>query len=200
MKYIYERQDTMKEKIAKLIRIITIPPVEALVMLLILYELKREEFGTTGNLLMAILFLTVIPICSYPIASRKKDKEDHRNNQRKMAFAFNFLSYLAAMAAGYCAGCTGMLQWIFNGYFLAVLVLTIVNKVFKIRASGHACSCTLPYLILSYYFGGYVTVICLILYLTEFWASVELKRHTMKEFFGGTIVAWIIFAGTFWML
>ena len=104
------------------------------------------------------------------------------------------------MLIGYCVGCTRMLQWILNGYFLAVLILTIVNKVFKIRASGHACSCTFPYLILSYYFGGYVTVICLILYLTEYWASVELKRHTVKEFLGGTIVAWIIFAGTFGML
>ena len=190
----------MKEKTAKIIRIITIPPIEALAMLLILYGMKRTEFGETGDLLMAILFLAIIPVCSYPIASRKKNKEDSRNNQRNMAFVFNFLSYLAAMLIGYCMGCTRMLQWILNGYFLAVLVLTIVNKVFKIRASGHACSCTLPYLILSYYFGGYVTAICLILYLTEFWASVELKRHTMKEFLGGTIVAWIIFAGIFWML
>lgn len=190
----------MKEKTAKIIRIITIPPIEALAMLLILYGMKRTEFGETGDLLMAILFLTIIPVCSYLIASRKKNKEDSRNNQRNMAFVFNFLSYLAAMLIGYCMGCTRMLQWILNGYFLAVLVLTIVNKVFKIRASGHACSCTLPYLILSYYFGGYVTAICLILYLTEFWASVELKRYTMKEFLGGTIVAWIIFAGIFWML
>ena len=189
----------MKEKTAKIIRIITIPPIEALAMLLILYGMKRTEFGETGDLLMAILFLTIIPVCSYLIASRKKNKEDSRNNQRNMAFVFNFLSYLAALI-GYCMGCTRMLQWILNGYFLAVLVLTIVNKVFKIRASGHACSCTLPYLILSYYFGGYVTAICLILYLTEFWASVELKRYTMKEFLGGTIVAWIIFAGIFWML
>ena len=186
----------MKEKTAKIIRIITIPPIEALGMLLILYGLRRGKFGTLGDLLMAILFLSVIPICSYPIASRKKDKEDHRNNQRKMAFAFNFLSYLVAMAAGYCAGCTGMLQWIFNGYFLAVLVLTIVNKVFKIKASGHACSCTLPYLILSYYFGGAVAVICLILYLAEFWASVYLKRHTAKEFLLGSIVACLIFSCT----
>lgn len=190
----------MKEKTAKIIRIITIPPIEAMVMLLILYRLKQEEFGNLGNLLMAVLFLTVIPICSYPIASRKRGEQDMRNNQRNMAFIFNFLSYLAAMLIGYCVGCTRMLQWILNGYFLAVLILTIVNKVFKIRASGHACSCTFPYLILSYYFGGYVTVICLILYLAEFWASVELKRHTTKEFLGGTIVAWIIFAGTFWML
>lgn len=190
----------MKEKTAKIIRIITIPPIEALAMLLILYRLKQEEFGNLGNLLMAVLFLSVIPICSYPIASRKREKKDMRNNQRNMAFIFNFLSYLAAMLIGYYVGCTRMLQWILNGYFLAVLILTIVNKVFKIRASGHACSCTFPYLILSYYFGGYVTVICLILYLAEFWASVELKRHTTKEFLGGTIVAWIIFAGTFWML
>ena len=190
----------MKEKIAKIIRIITIPPIEALAMLLILYGTKQEEFGNMENLRMAVLFLTVIPICSYLIASRKRDKQDMRNNQRNMAFIFNFLSYLAAMLIGYCVGCTRMLQWILDGYFLAVLILTIVNKVFKIRASGHACSCTFPYLILSYYFGGYVTVICLILYLVEFWASVELKRHTIKEYLAGTIVAWIIFAGTFWML
>ena len=87
---------------------------------------------------MAILFLTVIPVCSYPIASRKRDKEDARNNQRNMAFIFNFLSYLVAMLISYCVGCTRMLQWILNGYFLSVLVLTIVNKVLKIRASGHA--------------------------------------------------------------
>ena len=190
----------MKEKTAKIIRVITIPPIEALAMLLILYGMKRTEFGKTGDLLMAILFLTVIPVCSYPVASRKKNKEDTRDNQRNMAFAFNFLSYLAAMLLGYFVGCTRMLQWILNGYFLSVLVLTIINKGFKIRASGHACSCTFPYLILSYYFGGYVTVICLILYLAEFWASVELKRHTIKEFLGGTIVASLIFAGTFWRL
>ena len=190
----------MREKTAKIIRIITIPPIEVFVMLLILYGSRREEFGISGNLMMAILFLSVIPICSYPIAARKKNQKENRNNQRKMAFVFNFLSYLAAMAAGYCAGCTRMLQWIFNGYFLAVLVLTIVNKVFKIKASGHACSCTLPYLILSYYFGGIVAAVCLILYLVECWASVELKRHTIKEYLAGTIVAWIIFAGTFWML
>ena len=117
-----------------------------------------------------------------------------------MAFIFDFVSYLAVMVIGYCVGCNKMLQWIFNAYFLSVLVLTIVNKGFKIKASGHACSCTLPYLILTYYFSGYVTVICLLLYLVEFWASIELKRHTVKEFPGGTIIAWVIFAVTFCMM
>ena len=189
----------MKEKTAKIIRIITIPPIEALAMLLILYGIKRTEFGTPGELLMTILFLTIIPVCSYPIASRKKNKENSRNNQRNMAFIFNFLSYLAAMLVGYCMGCSRMLQWIFNSYFLAVMILTIINKVFKIRASGHACSCTLPYFILSYRLGWIAAVICVGFYLAEFWASVELKRHTVKEFLLGSVVACLVFVGTVWM-
>ena len=38
----------MKEKTAKIIRIITIPPIEALAMLLILYRLKQEESADGG--------------------------------------------------------------------------------------------------------------------------------------------------------
>ena len=186
----------MKEKTAKIIRVITIPPMEVLAMLLILYGAKRTEFGNAGHLLMTILFLSAIPVCAYPVASRIKGKDDARNNQRNMAFAFNFLSYLAAILLGYCMGCSSMLQWILNAYFLSVLILTIINKVFKIRASGHACSCTLPYLFLSYYFGRYVVVVCLILYLAELWASVELKRHTIKEFLLGSAVACLVFVGT----
>ena len=43
-------------------------------------------------------------------------------------------------------------------------------------------------------FGMGAAIVCLILYLAEGWASVELKRHTIKEFLGGTIVACLIFA------
>lgn len=36
-------------------------------------------------------------------------------------------------------------------------------------------------------------VVCIILYLAEFWASVKLKRHTVKEFLAGSSVAGVIF-------
>ena len=189
----------MKKKAAKIIRIITIPPVEALAMLLILYGTMRESFGSSWELLVAILFLAVIPACAYPIASKGKNRKEIRRNQRKMAFIFNFLSYLAAMLTGYGTGCPGMLQWILNGYFGSVLILTIINKGFRIKASGHACSCTLPYLFISYYLGWTAVVICVLLYAAEFWASVELKRHTVKEFVLGSAVACLVFSGVIWM-
>ena len=186
----------MKEKTAKIIRIITVPPVEAFAMLLILYWAKQAEFGNKVSLLMAILFLAIIPVCSYPVASGRKNKECNREGQRNLAFVINFFSYLAAMLAGYCMGCSRALQWVLNDYFLSVLILTVINKVIKIRASGHACSCTLPYLILSYYLGWMVVMICTILYLVEFWASIELKRHTVKEYLLGSAVACLVFLGS----
>lgn len=186
----------MKEKIAKIIRIITIPPIEAFVMLFILYWVKGIEFGNIKNLMVVILFLTVIPLCAYPIASKVKNKDMRRSSQRNMAFIFNFASYFVVMLIGYGMGYSKMLQWVLNDYFISVLILTIINKLFKIKASGHACSCMLPYLFLSYYFGGYVIMICLILYLIEFWASIELKRHTIKEFLIGSAIACLVFVGT----
>ena len=186
----------MRDKTAKMIRVITIPPIEALAMLLILYGVRRTEFGDMNGLLLGILFLSAIPALAYPLSFKVKGKKEKRDNQRNIAFAFNFLSYLAGMMIGYIMRCSEMLQWILLDYFLAVLILTIINKVFHIKASGHACSCTLPYLFLSNYLGIYVAGICLVLYLMELWASVELKRHTVKEFLLGCLVAGMVFVVT----
>lgn len=77
---------------------------------------------------------------------------------------------------------------------MSVVALTILNKVCKVRASGHACSCTMPYLLFSYFFGLRAVPVCVALYLAEFWASVRLKRHTVKEFILGSGTAAGVFA------
>lgn len=186
----------MKRKLAKIIRIITIPPVEIFVMLTILYRTYGNIFASTKEFFLAVLFLAVIPMCAYIVPAKSSDKEAARNHQRNLAFAFNFLSYLAAVLIGYFASFSHMLLQILTAYFLSVLLLTLLNKVAHIRASGHACSCTLPYLILSFYFGSIALFICLILYFAEFWASVELKRHTKSEFLIGSLTACLTFACT----
>ena len=76
-----------------------------------------------------------------------------------------------------------------DGYLMGVILLTVLNKGFHIKASGHACSCVMAYLLLGEWLGLGVFFICVPLYLGEFWASVSLKRHTVKEFIGGTGVA-----------
>ena len=188
----------MKERVAKAIRIITVPPVLTLAMLGILYYLYGEKFATLSQLVMALILLVLVPSCAYLISnSENNNQTDKRGKQRKMAFIFNLVGYLSAMIIGFFMMCTEMMMCILISYFLAVLILTFVNKVSGVKASGHACSCVLPYLILCYWSGGKVVLICLILYLGEFWASVSLKRHTVFEFISGSFVAIVVFSIVF---
>lgn len=189
-----EEKKTVKEKIAKVIRVVTVPPILILIMLSILFCSFGEVFATAGEFVIAVVFLSFVPACAYPLAKiRKGTCENSREGQRNMAFILNFGGYLLALIIGKIIGCSEMLMCILVSFFLAVMVLTFLNKVCKIKASGHACSCTLPYLLLSYWFGGAAAVICIIFYGIEFWASVELKRHTVSEFIAGSITAFVVF-------
>ena len=87
-----------------------------------------------------------------------------------------------------------MLLTVLTAYLIAVLLLTVLNKVFHIKASGHACSCVLPYLFLIYWLGLKAIIPCVLFYIAEFWASMVLKRHTAREFFLGSITALLAFA------
>lgn len=188
----------MKEKCAKIIRIITVPPILAASMLLILYKTFGNNFSTPLELWIAVLFLVIVPGIAYPLSFFLNNGSNNlREKQRHIAFLLNFFGYLAAIIYSYLTDCTLMFKWIMTAYFFAVLVLTIVNKGFKIKASGHACSCVLPYLFLSYWLGLLAIIICICLYLIEFWASVSLKRHTINEFLTGSITAILVFAVTF---
>lgn len=182
-----------KDKIAGVIRKITVPPVLAVAMLLILRAAFGDGFITFPLLAAEILFLVIVPVSAYPLSRLRSGEKAGREGQRRLAFVMNLLGYALALAAGIIGGRSGMLLRILWGYFLAALLLTLLNKVGKIRASGHACSCTLPYLFFCDYLGAGAAVVCAALYLAEFWASVRLKRHTVREFLLGSLTAGVIF-------
>lgn len=185
----------MRERLAKLIRIITIPPVLALTMLLTLRYVFGDSFAGMPALLGEILFLAVIPACAYPAAAIQSGKgADTRSRQRKLAFVLNLFGYAGALILSVVTSCGQMLQTVTTAYFIAVLLLTILNKVFHIKASGHACSCVLPFLFLVYWLGPKAAALCMLTYLAELWASVSLKRHTVREFLLGSAAAVVTFA------
>ena len=173
----------MKDRIAGVIRKITVPPVLAAAMLLIFRMAFGESFISWPLLAAEMLFLVLVPVSAYPISWRKDGKNGGRESQRKLAFIMNLFGYGFALAAGIAGNGSQMLLVILWGYFLAVILLTLLNKLAGIRASGHACSFFCRYLGIEAVFA------CLLLYLAEFWASVRLKRHTAKEFLLGSLTA-----------
>lgn len=149
---------------------------------------------------MRDFFLALLPVLAYPLASWGYQRRKHpsrfltlREKQRNLAFLLTPVGYFLGWIAGRLGHCSAMMMGVLTGYLMGVILLTVLNKGFHIKASGHACSCVMAYLLLGEWLGLGVFFICVPLYLGEFWASVSLKRHTVKEFIGGTGVAVVAF-------
>lgn len=57
----------MKEKLAKTIRIISIPPIMVTVLILVLAINTTTVFTSPTEIVMSILFLGIVPVLAYPI-------------------------------------------------------------------------------------------------------------------------------------
>lgn len=119
----------MKEKAAKLIRTITVPPILALSMRLILRYSFGDQFATIPIILGAALFLAAVSICAYPAAKAKGEKEAAvRNRQRQSAFVFNLLGYAGVFIWGLLMNGSLMLLTVLTAYLIALLLLTVLNN------------------------------------------------------------------------
>lgn len=188
----------MKAKIAKIIRIITVPPIMILGLIIILSSLRTDIFQNNTQIIISILFLGIVPILAYPLQPiLPKFKYKGREGQRELAFILNIAGYILAVIIGYFMGVDSNLQFIYNTYLISVILLTIINKGFHIRASGHACSATGPLLFLVYLFGFKAIVPCIIVGALTIWASLTLKRHTKKDIAMGALACILAFGCAF---
>lgn len=176
----------VKEITAKVVRVISVPPIMALFLLLVMYLFKNGIYVHKMDFIVAIAALVVFPVLAYPVQSIFGDKgENKREEQRKLAFLFCLLGYTGLMMYGIIGNVSPDMKLICITYFLTVVILTIFNKILKIRASGHAASCSSPLVFIVYQFKWYLIFPCAILFAAILWSSLELKRHTMKEFLSG---------------
>jgi hypothetical protein len=177
----------LKQNIAKLIRVISIPPVMVSALVVILSAAGNNIFTNVWEMGTALMCLAVVPVLAYPLQKLIPGfREKGREGQRNLALILSAAGYLAAWLYGTAAKSNDRLMLIFGTYLLSVVLLLVCNKGLKLRASGHACSVTGPIVFLSYFLGIKASIICILLYGLILWASLELKRHTLKDFVMGT--------------
>lgn len=171
------------------IRIISIPPLMVTYLLALLFFFRDGVFATTGEFITALAALAIFPALAYPVAAIVPSlRKGGRPMQRKIAFLFSVIGYIGGFIYALTAGFSKPVLTIFTAYLASLLFLVLFNKVFKIRASGHACSVTSPLFFATYYFGLGALLPSALLYAAIFWASLVTKRHTVKEFILGTAV------------
>ena len=187
--------------LAHAVRIVSIPPVMVGILLVLLYTLRDGVFATPVEFAASLCGLTVLPILAYPVSAmipalRKKGRE----GQRSLAMYFSTVGYVAVFVYGLIARVGTGLMHIYAGYLFSVVIILIGNKVFKVRISGHACSVSGPLVYSGYFLGIWGIVVGVVCWGLILWASLVMKRHTLKEFIYGTLtclvsftVGWLIF-------
>ena len=178
-----------KEKIAKILRVVSIPPVVVVFLILILSTFRKDIFRNKLDIFMPILFLGMLPILAYPFQKIiPKYRYLGREFQRKLAFIFASIGYPFALVWSFLSNASHHLVVLCSTYFLSLVFLIFCNKVLRIKASGHSCSIAGPLSMLIYWVDWKVIFLFLIYSVLVFWSSLYLKRHTVKDLIIGVVI------------
>ncbi len=180
----------MTAKTTKIIRVLTVAPLMAFFTVLTLFLCKPECFG--GSILLfalSVLFLTVLPLLAYPLQPiipvfNKKGREGQRN----LAMLFANGGYILGCITNLFMDAPTALWIIYLEYLFSGMLILIFNKVFKLRASAHACGIIGPGVML-FLFGIHLALaVSVLLWGVALWASISMKRHTVPQFIGGSVI------------
>ncbi len=173
--------------LAKAIRVLTIPPVMVASLLTILY-FGADVFPSVGDYWLTMVFLAILPVLAYPVQKLvPRLNAGGRRMQRNLAFVFSFFGYLGAVFVSVLRDAMPNLLYISLVYLLSVVILTLINCLTPWHASGHGCSLMGPILLTCLFVGWYAVPAGLLLYAASLWASLYMKRHTLKEFLLGAM-------------
>ena len=115
-----------KERIAKAIRVLSVPPVMVSVLILILAFSKDGIFRSTLEIVITIVLLGFVPILAYGLQKILPGfKEQGREGQRKLAFITNLVGYSAAFLWALIADVENALLLICSTYLLGVMSISL---------------------------------------------------------------------------
>lgn len=179
----------MRNDTSIVIRKCTLAPIISALLLIFFYGACPEIFSSFISLLWQFLFLTIFPLIAYPLQPifsffRQKGRE----GQRYLAMIFAFLGYFLDAAFTLLTHASKELCLISWTYFLSGILILVLNRLCRIRASGHAAGVSAAIcfplalnhpevLLIS------VPVLCLVA-----WASVTARRHTIGQFIIGALI------------
>lgn len=178
----------VRDKLAQIIRIVSVPPVMVALLAVLLYTADNGVFRNIGDVLAALICLALLPAAAYPLSLLfPRLKRQGREGQRNLAFITSCVGYAAGFTYALARG-SGRLICLTGIYVISVILLALCNKVLHRRASGHGCSVVGPLVIAALCFGFPAFLLCTGLYFAILWASLYLKRHTLPEFLTGSLI------------
>ncbi len=175
-------------RIEKFTRIITIPAIVSGLTVLVLYLFANNAMSTS-DFIVSEVCLMLIPAMAYPIRELFHLGKDRREGQRSTAMVFSVVSYIGGFIWALAANASPITKVLFSSYVISVVMLIILNKLARFKASGHACSTTAPTVILAWQINAYMLIPCALLIVAVYRSSINLKQHTLPQLLTGSAVS-----------
>lgn len=177
----------MKDKIAKIIRILTTAPVFAAILCTLLYALVPNGFASVRHYLAAMGFLAAAPLLAYPVSYAVPSlRKKGRDGQRNLAVILSVAGYLGGFLFAMLGGGTTTEKVLFGTYLLSGVGIAVCTLL-RFKASGHTCGCSGPIAMLAMYANPWFLIGYLLL-TPIFWASRKLGRHSAAQLFAGAAI------------
>ena len=179
-------------RLAKIIRIISVAPVPAAVLFVIMY--CSDKMNSLPEMLCGFATISILPLTAYPLQNIiPYFKSKGREGQRTLAMIMSTAGYVIAVSASMIFDFSQPSRAVFLTYLLSGITLLVINKLFGFRASGHACGLAGPMGVISYLTGPAGFAVCGAVLLAVLWSSLKLHSHTLPQFAVGAIIPNIIF-------
>ena len=180
-----------KEITSKIIRILTVPPILALLVFTYLFICVPGIFLCISDYVMAVCFISVFPSLAYVLQIPLKKWFPGRDGQRTLAMILSVAGYICGLTTSILLQQSPHLIFIYLTYFLCGLTILISSKVFHFKLSGHAVGTAGPVAILIM-FRQWIFLIGIPILICVFLSSYKLKRHTVSQILTGFLLPFII--------
>lgn len=185
------------KKMAKFVRVITVAPIMALLLITVVFVKTGDDFEWIYYM-GAVLGLCIIPSLSYPLEKfgrfygKSHQNLSERDAMRELSIYTSVIGYTLYTIFVMAFNQPPLVKQMALTYMFSGLLMFLMSIIFKIKASGHACGFIGPVVFLcckvSWWYALFFPVFIFVV-----WSSLKLKRHTVMDIFYGAIIPIISF-------
>ncbi|MDD4389056.1 MAG: hypothetical protein PHV87_07620 [Bacilli bacterium] len=176
------------KRVAKTIRIITVAPIMALILINALFFFKKGSFINVADYCLAIFSLVILPLLAYPVQNKYNIiNKEKRTAQRILAIIFSIVGYILGFILSLILKLPVTQKIVYFTYLLSGVLIAFFSFVLKVNASGHMCGLSGPIATMVYAFGPYYIFLFFFLAFV-IWSSLKLNRHSLLELILGSMI------------
>lgn len=182
----------MKNKFARIISTIFVPPSFTIIVYLIFaFTIEITIQKSLTVFFVALIFGFILPIAMFVMMRKKKmisDNDAMIKDQRTLPYLIAIVFYSVGLIILLFAEVSGISIAFWFCYISNTIITIIINKYWKISAHSMGASGAAAALFFTF---GWSSFVAMIITLLVGWSRIELKCHTIGQVAAGILLAFI---------